>query len=158
MSGEGTRLVELLERALPALRVSADMGKSEKSRAERNKFVRDVEAALAPCSHELLFMLNDAVKGDHVEAVEMLWREGRRRVELGQSGTKEMGMITAYIVVQLPALLSEVRRLRALVPASKPECSNEVCEDGIVYTGENCGACDEPKYVPCSVCSGGTTP
>jgi hypothetical protein len=153
---QGKRLFELLERALPALRISADMAKSGASRRERRKLVLDVEKALVPCSDELLFLLNDAVKGDHVEAIDTLWREGKRRVELGQSGSKELAMITAYIIVQMPALLREVRQLRELVPASKPECSNEFCEGGIVYTGENCGACDEPKYLPCSVCSGGT--
>ncbi len=154
MSGDGTRLVELLERALPALRISADMAKSDKSKSERKKLVREVEAALAPCSEELLFLLNDAVKlDDRLEVVDTIWREGKRRVELGQSGSKELALITAYIVVQLPALLSEVRRLRRLLPASNHECSNAECEDGILFD-EHCGQCQQAIGRTCPDCKG----
>lgn len=110
------RLLDLLKRALPALRVSKDMARGEKNIRERVKLVRDVEEAIAQGDSidlELSDLVNEAVKKeDPLEAVETLWREGKRRADAGEHGSKEMQLIAAFIIVRLPGLMAEVRRLR----------------------------------------------
>ncbi len=58
------RFVELLTRAIPALSVSVDLAKSDKSQADRRKLLREVEAvvgaakvnALASSNHDVHFL------------------------------------------------------------------------------------------------------
>lgn len=116
-------LLGLLKRALPALRASANSARGERAWDERLKLVRAVEGALEEDGRvdlELSELVNEAVKKeDPLEAIETLWREGKRRADAGEHGSKEMQLIAAFIIVLVPALMSEVRKSRLAKSAKK---------------------------------------
>lgn len=111
------RLLDLLKRALPALRISADMAKGDKSRQERRKLVRDVEAAIADGAKldmELSAFVNEtSLKADPLEAVEALYNESKRRFDAGERDTPGLMVLRAYTNARLPSLFAEVKQLRS---------------------------------------------
>lgn len=140
-------LLDLLRVALPALRTSRDMARGGAARRGRAELVREVERVLQEQpSVELLELLDSTTKEEPLEAIETLWREGKRRVDAGEVGSAEVQLITAYIVVRLPALMSEVRGLREdLAEAKRPKKKKALPKRTRVATGvcSSCGSTNE---------------
>ena len=50
-----------------------------------------------------------------LDAIERAWDEGKRLAEMGQAQSERAKVITARLIFRMPALVAEVRRLRAAI-------------------------------------------